>query len=192
MKTSRGLWKTRFGFYLASVGSAFGLGNLWRFPYIVSENGGGAFVLLYVFCAFAIGMPLLIAELMLGKLSRKSSVAAILGLGFESPRWHCFASWTSRFTFVAALFVFAYYAVISGWVLHFLMQFLVSPIRSGNFDPSGSLSILMQSGFLQIALTSVHILVVAIVVMKGVQEGIEKWVGGLVPVFAVLLLILIL
>src|SRR5436190_21939382 len=72
------VWGTRLGFYLAAVGSAFGLGNLWRFPYIVAENGGGAFVLLYLLLAFLIGTPFLIAELSLGKISRSSVVSALL------------------------------------------------------------------------------------------------------------------
>ena len=77
-KTS--VFGTRLGFYLAAIGSAFGLGNLWRFPYVAAENGGGAFVLLYLFLVFLIGMPLLIAELSLGKLSRSSLVPAMAKL----------------------------------------------------------------------------------------------------------------
>ena len=76
-RKARSLWGTRFGFYLAAIGSAFGLGNLWRFPYVVVANGGGAFVLLYTLLALSIGLSLLISELMLGKISRRSSLAAI-------------------------------------------------------------------------------------------------------------------
>ena len=67
MKSKRGLWSTRFGFYLVAIGSACGLGNIWRFPYVVGENGGGAFVLLYAVLALSVGLPLLIGELLLGK-----------------------------------------------------------------------------------------------------------------------------
>jgi len=76
MSSKRGSWRTRFGFYLLAIGSACGLGNLWRFPYVVGENGGGAFVLIYVFMALAIGAPMLIAELMIGKNSRRSVIVA--------------------------------------------------------------------------------------------------------------------
>src|SRR6202012_4274242 len=72
------VWGTRLGFYLAAVGSAFGLGNLWRFPYVVAENGGGAFVLLYLMLAFLIGTPFLVAELSLGKICRGSLVLSLL------------------------------------------------------------------------------------------------------------------
>ena len=77
------IFETRLGFYLAAIGSAFGLGNLWRFPYVVAENGGGAFVLLYLFFVFVVGMPFLIGELMLGKISRSSLVPALHKLAGE-------------------------------------------------------------------------------------------------------------
>lgn len=74
---------TRLGFYLAAIGSAFGLGNLWRFPYVVAQNGGGAFVLLYLALVFLIGMPIMIAELSLGKISHGSLAPALSKLGGE-------------------------------------------------------------------------------------------------------------
>src|SRR5690348_15216869 len=81
MKERTTRWGTRFGFYLAAVGSAFGLGNIWRFPYVVAENGGGAFVLLYLGLVFLIGMPFLIGELMLGKTTGDAVVPAIARVG---------------------------------------------------------------------------------------------------------------
>ncbi|MCM2283088.1 MAG: hypothetical protein NDI61_14695, partial [Bdellovibrionaceae bacterium] len=127
----RSLWGTRFGFYLAAIGSAFGLGNLWRFPYVAVENGGGAFVLIYTLFAALIGLPLLIGELMLGKLTRKSAIGAMKMVAYE-PRiadqaqpwlgrrvWprHGWV-WLGRLAVFASLLVLSYYAVISGWVLH--------------------------------------------------------------------------
>ena len=196
----RSLWGTRFGFYLAAVGSAFGLGNLWRFPYVTVENGGGAFVLLYVVIALAVGLPLLIGELMLGKLTRRSAIAACHRLTVDdavarAPRsrdqkgaspW----IWVGRFSVLCCLLVLSYYAVISGWVLHFLMQFFFSQIRTGTFDVDKSLSILRDNGLLQVALLSVHLLITLVIVAKGVQEGIEKWVSNMMPVFLGLLIIL--
>ena len=84
MTTKRGLWGTRFGLYLVAIGSAFGLGNLWRFPSVVVENGGGAFVILYVFLALFLGFPLLSAELLYGKVTRRSLLSALsdaIGVG---------------------------------------------------------------------------------------------------------------
>lgn len=185
----RSLWGTRFGFYLAAIGSAFGLGNLWRFPYVTVENGGGAFVLLYVLFALGVGLPLLIGELMLGKLSRRSVISACEHLEEKktSSRW----IWAGRLSVLACLLVFSYYAVISGWVLHFLMQFSVGYMQAGSFDVENSLRVLRESGPLQIALTSVHLLITLVIVLKGVQEGIEKWVGNMMPIFVILLMILV-
>lgn len=197
----RSLWGTRFGFYLAAIGSAFGLGNLWRFPYVTVEGGGGAFVLMYTIFALAIGLPLLIGELTLGKLTRRSVISASQRLAVDealsrSPRaketrgttsW----VWFGRLSVLCCLLVLSYYAVISGWVLHFLMQFFVGQLQTGTFEVEQSLKILRENGFLQIALMSVHLLITLVIVVKGVQEGIEKWVGNVMPVFVVLLVILV-
>ncbi len=194
-----GLWGTRFGFYLAAIGSAFGLGNLWRFPYITVDNGGGGFVFLYILFAIGIGLPLLVGELMLGKLSRKSVVAAVSSPairgktsgwvnGKDSKSWR----WAGRLAAFTCLLVFAYYAVISGWVLHFLMQFFIGHLTTSSYDPEASLRILRSSGLLQVLLTSVHLLISLVIVAKGVQEGMEKWVSNSMPVFVILLIMLML
>jgi NSS family neurotransmitter:Na+ symporter len=187
----RGLWGTRFGFYLAAIGSAFGLGNLWRFPYVTVDNGGGAFVLIYILFAVLIGLPLLVGELMLGKLSRRSVMAACSGLAKEATqrrKWQ----WVGRFSAISCLAILSYYAVISGWVLHFLAQFFFGHLSQGApFDAEKSLLVLRESGLLQIALTSAHLLITLVIVGKGVQQGMEKWVGNAMPVFVVLLVILV-
>lgn len=201
-KTS--VFGTRLGFYLAAIGSAFGLGNLWRFPYVVAENGGGAFVLLYLFLVFLIGMPLLIAELSLGKLSRSSLLPAIAKLvgdryqvrnirepGRETPAW---VLWLLRhvgfFGMLITIVVLAYYAVISGWVLHFLMQLVVSVVDPEQFKPDGALKVLLENGWLQLLLTSVHLLTVAVIVAKDLEFGLEKWVGYFMPLFVLLVVAL--
>ncbi len=195
---------TRLGFYLAAIGSAFGLGNLWRFPYVVSENGGGAFVLLYLFFVLLLGMPFLIAELTLGKISRNSLMPTIYKLTgdryqvrdiresqMELPSW---AKWALRslgwVSIMITIVVLAYYAVISGWVLHFFMQLLVSLVDPSRFHPEGTLKVLMQNGWLQLLLTSVHLLIVAVIVGKDLELGLEKWVGYCMPAFVLLLLAL--
>jgi NSS family neurotransmitter:Na+ symporter len=197
----RNLWGTRFGFYLAAVGSAFGLGNLWRFPYVTVENGGGAFVLLYVIFALIIGLPFLIGELMLGKLTRRSVVSACQRISVDqefakaptarADRKLSHWIWVGRASLLANLLILSYYAVISGWVLHFLMQFFFGHIATGSFDVENSLRTLREGGGLQMALTSVHLIITLIVVVKGVQEGIEKWVSYIMPIFVVLLVVLV-
>jgi neurotransmitter:Na+ symporter, NSS family len=199
--TKRSLWGTRFGFYLAAVGSAFGLGNLWRFPYVTVENGGGAFVIMYVTFALGLGLPLLIGELMLGKISRRSVIAASRRLATDEeisrrpvPKGSARAAswiWIGRFSVVCCLLILSYYAVISGWVLHFLAQFFIGQLGHGSFEVEKSLAILRESGVLQLALMSVHLLITLVIVAKGVQQGIERWVSFAMPVFVVLLIVLV-
>lgn len=187
------LWGTRFGFYLAAVGSALGLGNLWRFPFVTVENGGGAFVLLYIGFVLLLGLPLLIGELMLGKITRRGSVAAFrvlerdedLGKGSKGTYG------AGVLAALSCLLVVSYYAVVSGWVLHFLMQFTFGSILASGENVDTSLRLLKENGLLQLALASVHILLSLVIVVKGVQQGIEKWVGNIMPIFVVLLGVLV-
>lgn len=198
------VWGTRLGFYLAAVGSAFGLGNLWRFPYVAAENGGGAFVLLYLASAFLIGLPFLIAELLFGKLSRSSLMPATLKLIGERHQVSVFSdpkpmasslkrafkglAWTSL---ILNLLVLSYYAVISGWVLHFLIRISFGLLGLNEFNGEESLEVLMKYGWLQMLLTGLHLIVVCFVVAKDLEQGLEKWVGYAMPIFAFLLGLLV-
>ncbi|MCB0407390.1 MAG: sodium-dependent transporter [Bdellovibrionales bacterium] len=193
MGAGRGTWGTRLGFYLAAIGSAFGLGNIWRFPYIVSENGGGAFVLLYVFLVFILGMPLLVGELILGRTTRSGVMRAIdivLEDHKNSPNQSRVSKmkWLGIGSVVLCLIVLAYYAVISGWVLHYLTQLSMALIVNVSFEADQSLKLLLENGWLQVLLTSVHLLVVIVIVAKDVEEGIEKAVGYMMPLFVILLI----
>ncbi len=207
MPTNNGapVWGTRLGFYLAAVGSAFGLGNLWRFPYVAAENGGGAFVLLYLASAFLIGLPFLIAELLFGKLSRSSLLPATLKLIGERHQVRNLSSnqkpiapgkkrlfkslaWASL---LLNLLVLSYYAVISGWVLHFLIRISFGLLGLTEFDGAVSLEVLMKYGWLQMLLTGLHLIVVGFVVAKDLERGLEKWVGYAMPIFAFLLGLLV-
>lgn len=181
----------KFGIYFAAIGAAFGLGSLWRFPFLAAENGGGAFVILYLFLMIILGLPLLVGELMIGKITRRGVLASQRQLvahaqsrGVFKKRWiiqllPVFAV-TALFS---AVMISGYYSVICGWVLYFLSQFL-SALTTGSTDHiSGSMDALRTSGGLQLGLTLIHIVLVCGFVAKGVEEGIEKWVGLLMPLF---------
>ena len=197
-------WATRFGIYFAAIGSAFGLGSLWRFPYIVSENGGGAFVIVYFFLMLFLGVPLLIGELLIGKFTRRSLLAAQKQLVAQSQakvepsrakrtiliRLMPFIAATALFCSIAIL---GYYSVVSGWVLFFLGKFLASPFVDLPHDfVTSSLVELKASVPLQATLAIAHIVVVGVIVAKGVEEGIERWVGLIMPIFVGILLVLVL
>ncbi len=187
----RGSWETRYGFYFAAIGSAFGLGNLWRFPYIVGSSGGGAFVIIYIFTALFIGLPLLIAELILGKVTRQSEIGALDSIAEAEGKKSRWMPFFGRVAFFSSVLLLSYYAVVSGWVLYFVMEFLLGLFKEHPLQHSVLFKNLMTNGWLQIGLTSVHILFCTMVVGKGVQQGIERWVGFTMPVFGVLLVYLI-
>lgn len=185
----RSAWSSRFGFYLLAVGSACGLGNLWRFPYVVGENGGGAFILLYGFLALAIGAPMLIAELILGKNTRKSVIVATQQMGLKAGRRF---RWVGILAVILSVVVLSYYAVISGWVLHFMTQFLIAVFSSNDqVTDKANLAALMSNGWLQLLLASAHILITVVVVVKGVQEGLERFISYTMPLFAALVIVLV-
>ena len=195
----KGLWETRLGFYFAAIGTAFGLGNLWRFPYVVSENGGGAFVLLYVFLVFIVGTPLLVSELLLGKSTRRSVVLALNQLEQREPlpgeaampQWlNHFSPYVGRFVIMLCLIVLSYFAVISGWVFYFFVRFLLISLGIDSIPPEILMSGLRDTGWLQVLLAFLHLSLVIAIVAKDVEEGTEKWVGYMMPVFVVLLLVL--
>ncbi|MCB0351267.1 MAG: sodium-dependent transporter [Bdellovibrionales bacterium] len=201
MSRRRGTWATRFGIYFAAIGCAFGLGGLWRFPYVVSENGGGAFVVLYFFLLVVIGVPLLIGELLIGKVTRRGVMAGQRQLTAQAQSRGLdgkFRPLLKSMPYLALLSVFAcvvilgYYSVVSGWVLHFMMQFWALPFSSGaEMQMIESMPKLKSSGLMQMLLSTAHIAVVIVIVAKGVEDGIEKWVGFIMPIFVGILSVLV-
>lgn len=189
-------WSTRYGYYLVTIASAFSLGNLWRFPFVAQDNGGASFVIPYIFSALIIGLPLVLAEIILGKAYKQSVIGAMDQLTKESmlapkllKRTH-FWVWVGRFANYASVLLMAYYAVICGWVLYFLAQYAM-----GVFGHGGESQTLFQelssNGYLQVGLTMVHILITAVAVSKGLKEGVERSLGWLMPLFLALIIFLV-
>ncbi|MCX7978221.1 MAG: sodium-dependent transporter, partial [Bdellovibrionaceae bacterium] len=174
-------WSSQLAFYILAIGSAFGLGNLWRFPFVVGSNGGGAFILLYLFLLFVIGLPLIIAELMMGKAERGSVIHVTRRLSRQAGPWVRWVGWGA---FALSVVVFGYYSIISGWVLFYISQFLRQIVEpSGILEPAA----LFENVWLQISLVSVHLLFLGFVVSKGIKEGIEKLAVFVMPVFILML-----
>ena len=120
---SRSEWSSKLGFILASAGAAVGIGNIWKFPYVVGEQGGGAFILLYIIFVFAIGIPLLIAEIMLGRYAGINPIDGLKKIAVneqKSPLWSI-CGW---FSLVTLLMILSFYNVVSGWVIFYLKQSL--------------------------------------------------------------------
>lgn len=187
MKQQREHWSSRIGFIMAAAGSAIGLGSLWRFPYIVGENGGGAFVLLYLAFTFFIALPVFIAELVIGRSAQKSVVSAYSHLSGHSLNWKMLG-WLN---FITSLLILSFYCVVSGWCLNYVLLSLnkftagrtPEEIRSvfTTLYESGSVSILW---FLLFLLLNVGVL------YGGVRKGIEHWSKILTPALFLILIAL--
>ncbi|MDX1675135.1 MAG: sodium-dependent transporter [Longimicrobiales bacterium] len=160
----RGVWNTRVGFILAAVGSAVGLGNMWRFPYYTAENGGAAFVLLYILLTFAMGIPLLLAEMAVGRRTHLSPIGALRKVGGRG--WVPFG-----FMFVIAGFlILAFYSVIAGWVTRYAFSVIVTGFPE---DPGAHFTGI-ATGLDAIGYHLFFMALTVSIVMGGVEKGIER------------------
>ncbi|MDP6418544.1 MAG: sodium-dependent transporter [Candidatus Krumholzibacteria bacterium] len=186
MKESRGQWSGRMGFVLAAAGSAVGLGNLWKFPYITYENGGGAFVLVYIAAVILIGAPVMIAEILLGRRSQRSPVGAFLSLAGKNRAW----GGVGFLGVLTGFVILSYYSVVAGWTL----RYIAMAFSGGLGELAGNPAHLQDffGGFLsngpqQIFFLFLFMSMTVTVVILGVQKGIERAAKFLMPVlFAIL------
>lgn len=175
MSAPRGQWNSKIGFILAAAGSAIGLGNIWRFPYIAGENGGGAFVIIYVAFVFTIGLPYMFAELSLGRKTTKNPVGAIQAI-VPGSIWKI-GGYLGVFIGIGIL---SFYGVIAGWTLLYIFKMITG-------DPGG-FGELIANPFIVLPLFAFFIFLTAIIVHKGVADGIEKSSKILMPIFLAMLI----
>jgi len=185
-----GLWKSRWLFILAATGSAVGLGNIWKFPYITGENGGGAFVLVYLLCISIIGIPVMIAEVSLGRMGRQSPINTMKALAQKagaSPLWSSIG-WMGA---VAGFLILSFYSVIAGWALSYTLDMVSGDFVNISAENSGKIfgDLLANPTQLTIWHTAFMILTLS-VVARGVNAGLEKAIKVLMPVLFILLFIL--
>ncbi|HSJ06586.1 MAG TPA: sodium-dependent transporter [Longimicrobiales bacterium] len=174
----RELWGSRIGFLLAAVGSAVGLGNMWRFSYTTAEHGGAAFVFFYILLTFLIGIPVMIAEFGLGRSTRRSPIGALRAAG--GPAWIPLG-----LLFVSAGFlILGYYSVIAGWVTRYAVESLVSP-----FPPdAGDYFARVSSGIAPVLYHLAFMAIVVFIVAGGVKRGIERVSTLMMPVLALIMI----
>ena len=171
-------WSAGLGFTLAAVGSAVGLGNMWRFSYMAAENGGGAFVFLYIALTAVVGLPVMLAELTLGRGAQKSPIQALVHYGGDA--WRPLGG-----LFVVAGFVIlAYYSVISGWTV----RYVVESVISGFPEDAGAHFGALASGFPAVAWHLAFMGLVIFVVSGGITSGIERVSLALMPLLGLLVL----
>jgi len=186
-----GQWSNRMAFILAATGSAVGLGNIWKFPYITGENGGGAFVLVYLVCIAAIGVPIMMAEVLLGRRGRQSPINTMATLAAEEKRpapW-ALLGWMGV---VAGFLILSYYSVIAGWSLSYVFRSAGGMFEGATADGVSSIfSQFISSPESLLAWHTIFMVATMIVVARGVQHGLEKAVRYLMPALFLLLIVLV-
>jgi len=172
----RGQWGSSFGFIMAAAGSAVGLGNIWRFPYITGQNGGGAFVFVYILCVLLIGLPLIYNEIALGRITGKSTIGAFRDTGSNK----FFMIFGAILALMVSFFVLSYYGVIAGWTIGYIVSEFTHFIK--DFDTFRSSSALVLPFFGLFMVLTIGI------VLGGVSGGIEKASKILMPVLFILVI----
>ncbi|WP_323774952.1 sodium-dependent transporter [Alcanivorax sp.] len=190
-KSVHGVWGSRWVFILAATGSAVGLGNIWRFPYITGENGGGAFVLLYLLCIAVVGIPIMAAEVMLGRKGGLSPINTMRKLAGESKvtqRWAGIGIMGA----LSAFLILSFYSAVASWALYYtweaargVFEGITATQSEAHFDS------MLADPWLMLGFHSLFMLLTMVVVARGVKGGLEKAVQVLMPLLFVLLLVLV-
>lgn len=190
-ESRHGMWSNRWLFVLAAAGSAVGLGNIWKFPYIAGENGGGAFVLLYLLCVAFVGIPIMMAEVLIGREGRHSPINTMRTLTQQHHRNRLWVTigWMGV---VAGFLILSYYVVIAGWALHYIWQ-----MAEGTFvGATGELAEATFDAFLadpwQLVLWQTLFMVATVwIISHGVIKGLERAIRWFMPLLFVLLMVLL-
>ncbi|GGC79592.1 sodium-dependent transporter [Vreelandella lutescens] len=184
-------WLGRWGFMLAATGSAVGLGNIWKFPYITGEYGGGAFVLVYLACILAVGVPVMMTEIAFGRRGRGSPIDAIRRVVNESGR----SSMWSLIGWMAMLcgfMILSFYVVVAGWSFSYLWKMLSGGLAGTSVDDMAAVFGANNANPITLGGWSTLVtLLTMVIVGKGVQEGIEKNVSWMMPGLVLMLVLLI-
>ncbi|MBK8264449.1 MAG: sodium-dependent transporter [Nannocystis sp.] len=181
---TRAHFQSRLGFILAAAGSAVGLGNLWKFPYITGMNGGGAFVLIYLLAILLVGLPIMLGEVLLGRMAATSVIGAFRRLTGAPTPWSIFGV----LGVLAGVIILSYYSVVAGWSLHYLRLTLDGALAAG--DPKAladAFAALYADGATNVLWHAVFMAVTALIVARGVQKGVERAAKVMMPVLLIIL-----
>lgn len=190
-KSIHGEWTSRMAFILAASGAAIGLGNIWKFPYLAGENGGGAFVLIYLGCVALVGIPIMIAEIMLGRRGRQNPANTMHTLALEegrSPAWR----WLGWAGMLAGFLILSYYSVVAGWTLAYIFR-----VGGGVFTlqsaeaVSAAFDSLLGDPERLLAWHTVFMVMTMVVVSRGVKGGLEQAARYMMPALLLILLVLL-
>ncbi|AAG19816.1 MULTISPECIES: sodium-dependent transporter [Halobacterium] len=178
---ARDVWHSRLGFIMAAVGSAVGLGNLWRFPWMTSENGGAAFLLVYLGVVLCVGVPGLLAEFVIGRRSRRSPVGAFSSLS-DSTLWRVFG----HLSVVIAVVLLSFYSVVGGWIL----RYFGASLTGAYFSNPGQYFATVSYGLDAVGFHLLFLAITGLIVVRGIKRGIENATKLMMPAVVVLLIVL--
>lgn len=186
-----GQWSSRIAFILAVTGSAVGLGNIWKFPYVAGANGGSAFVLVYLGCILVVGLPVMMSEILIGRRGRRNPIETMTIVGEEegtSRRW----GWVGGLGVLAGVLILSYYSVIAGWSLDFIIESLTGSFQGKSGDEVGAVIEGLNASWQRSVLWhSIFMGLSVFVVARGVEKGLESAVRFMVPGLLVLLFVLL-
>ncbi len=186
--SKRSHWGSRIGFILAAAGSAVGLGNIWKFPYVTGENGGGIFVLVYLACVLLVGLPVMIAEILIGRSTQNSPVGAFKSLAGARSPW-VGMGWLSV---ISAFVLLSFYSVVAGWSLHYTWLSISGQLAGLGPDNVASVfGSLHASAGANLFWHLIFMGLTVAVVFGGVSKGVERWSRILMPALLIMMLVLL-
>lgn len=185
--SERAQFVTRIGAIAATVGSAVGLGNIWRFPYEAGVNGGGAFLLIYIGCVLLVGIPVVVSEFIIGRGTHKNVAGALKQLA-PGTKWH----WMSYMGILASLMILSFYSVVCGWIIEYLFQ-AISANLSGHtaMEYTEMFNGFVGNPWRTVLWTVLFLCLNFLVLRRGIKRGIEKVANFMMPVLFLILLIFI-
>ena len=186
MKKQRALFATKIGVIAASVGSAIGLGNIWRFPFEAGIHGGGAFLLIYIIVVALIGIPLICSEFVIGRASRTNVLGAFRKLQKKGSRWH----WISFVGILSSLMILSFYSVVAGWTLEYTFASLLGNLQGGTAEDYQEYFTTFTTGNIRpVMWTIIFLLMNYLILRRGLKDGIEKLSNIMTPMLFVILIV---
>lgn len=181
----RDSFSSKIGFILAAAGSAIGLGAIWKFPYMAGTNGGGVFVLLFIVATLLIGLPILLAEFIIGRRGQADAVTSFEKLS-TNPAW----AWVGRAGFVFSFAILSFYSVVGGWILSYLWISLRNLVQTGTLDYEAMFSSMIANPWQAIAAQAVFMLLTIWIVSGGIKGGIERASTWMMPALFIFFIVL--
>ncbi|MFU8813802.1 MAG: sodium-dependent transporter [Pseudomonadales bacterium] len=190
-ESRHGMWSSRWLFVMAAAGSAVGLGNIWKFPYITGENGGGAFVLIYLVCVAVVGIPIMMAEVLLGREGRQSPINTMRSLvqqHHRRPSW-VLVGWLGV---VAGFLILSYYAVIAGWAFYYVGQMAMGTFEQASGEmAAATFDEFLTSPWQLLLWQTLFMIATVFIIARGVIRGLEAAIRWFMPMLFLLLFVLL-